>query len=296
MSPYILRSMLFVPGHNERLLRSAAGTQADAVILDMEDSVTPDANKIIARSLCGRLIVEGLFAGKRVFVRLNDVDSEFLSDEVRAFSPLPVDGFVFPKVFNEKDIYFIDHLLHVAETENRLDDNRLKLVPIIETCGALVNLDAICRASGRIIAVAFGCEDFVADLRGVHDPQAQSLFYPRAQIAVTARYHGIIPIDSVHVDVHNMQDLEYNLGIARNLGFEGMLLLHPKEIEPAHRYFSPSQTEYENALEVVRLTGLAREQEKGVAIMNGRFIGPPMLRAARNVIRRYEDIRHKTTV
>ena len=294
MSTMILRSLLFVPGHNERLLRKAATTAADALILDMEDSVTPHENKRKARELCARLIAEGTFARQRVFIRLNDVDSALLGDEVKCFSRLAIAGFVFPKSYSAKDINFIDHLLHMAETENSLPPHALKLIPIIETCGAIVNLDAICRASSRIIAIAFGCEDFITDLHGVHDPEAQSLFYPRAQIAITARYHGIVPIDTVHVDVHNLENLEYNLRIARKLGFEGMLLLHPKEIELAHRYFSPSQEEYEEALEVVRLTQVAREQEKGVAVINGRFIGPPMLKKAQNTIQRYERIRRAT--
>ncbi len=290
MSEYILRSMLFVPGHNERLLRKAAATDADAVILDMEDSVTPEANKIKARILCSQLIMEGIYNGKHVFIRLNDVDSEFLSDEVKTFAPLDVDGFVFPKTYSAKDIFFIDHLTHVVETEARVEPGKLKLIPIIETCAAVVNLDSICKASKRIIAVAFGCEDFITDLHGIHDPEAQSLFYPRAQIAITARSNGIIPIDTVHVDVHNMENLEYNLDIARKLGFEGMLLLHPKEIEPAHRYFSPSKEEYERALEMVRLTELAWIQEKGVAVIDGHFIGPPMLKMAKHTIKRYERI------
>ncbi len=292
MSDYILRSMLFVPGHNERLLRKAAATNADAVILDMEDSVTPDANKIKARILCSEMIREGIYANKKVFIRLNDVDSEFLADEVKNFAPLDIDGFVFPKTYTAKDIFFIDHLIHIAETEGRLESDRIKLIPIIETCGAVVNLDSICRASERIIAVAFGCEDFITDLRGIHDPDAQSLLYPRAQIAITARSHGIIPIDTVHVDVHNMENLEYNLDIVRKLGFEGMLLLHPKEIEPAHRAFTPSDEDYERAREIVRLTKQAKSQEKGVAVIDGHFIGPPMLKMAMNTIERYERIQN----
>jgi citrate lyase subunit beta/citryl-CoA lyase len=221
---------------------------------------------------------------------LNDRDSRFLLDEVKLFSPLPVDGFLFPKAGDIEDIRYIDKLLQAAESESGVEAGTLKLIPIIETCAAIVHLDAICQASRRIIALAFGCEDFVADLRGIHDEEGQSLLFPRAQIAITARANGIIPIDTVHVKVHDLADLQDNLILARNLGFEGMLLLHPKEIEIVHRYFTPSAEEIAEAREIIRLTELANVQELGVAVFDNRFIGPPLLKRAHYLLQHHQFI------
>jgi citrate lyase subunit beta / citryl-CoA lyase len=283
---FVLRSLLFVPGHREKLLRKAAITRSDALILDLEDSVVPAENKIKARQLCSQLIKEGIFHRHLLFIRLNDRNSKLLQDEVRVFSQLPVTGFLFPKAFNCDDIRFIDRLLQVAEQKNKKKPNELKLIPIIETCSALVHLDEICSTSRRIIAIAFGCEDFITDLQGIHDVRGESLLYPRAKIAITARSNSIIPIDTVHVNVHDLDDLEANLQLAKNLGFEGMLVLHPKEIELVHRYFTPSNSEVSEAIEIIRLTKIAETEERGVAVLDDRFIGPPMLKRAELIIRR----------
>jgi citrate lyase subunit beta/citryl-CoA lyase len=275
-----------VPGHREKLLRKAATTQADAVILDLEDSVVPAENKIRAGRLCSQLIKEGIFCRQHVFIRLNDRDSGLLEEEVEKFSQLKIRGFLFPKAYNGKDIEYIDGLMAKAEQRNELPENQLKLIPIIETCGALVHLDEICSVSERIIGAAFGCEDFITDLQGIHDGEGASLMYPRAQIAVTTRANRIIPIDTVHVNVHDLDDLEKNLQLARNLGFEGMLLLHPKEIELVHKYFTPSQEEVAEAEEMIKLSELAETEERGVAVINNRFIGPPMLKQAKKLLKR----------
>ncbi|MDP8219938.1 MAG: CoA ester lyase [Candidatus Stygibacter frigidus] len=286
MNDIVLRSLIFVPGHREKLLRKAATTQADAIILDLEDSVVPAGNKLKARILCSKLIKEGIFSRYHIFIRLNDRESGLLPEEVRIFSQLTITGFMFPKAFTESDIRYIDGLISEAEAKNGLKANRLKLIPIIETCSSIVHLEAICQTTERVIAIAFGCEDFITDLRGIHDKRGDSLFFPRAQIAITARANSIIPIDTVHVNVHDLEDLERNLEVAKKLGFEGMLVLHPKEIEIVHRYFTPSRAEVEEAEEIIRLTDIAKSEERGVALINDRFIGPPMLKRAKYILDR----------
>ena len=89
----------------------------------------------------------------------------------------------------------------------------------------------ICRASPRVVAIAFGCEDFVADLGGLHDEAGRSLYTARALIALAAKAAGVQAIDTVHIHVHDLAGLEQNLRLARELGFDGMLVLHPKEID-----------------------------------------------------------------
>ncbi len=102
-----------------------------------------------------------------------------------------------------------------------------KIIPLIETASAVMNVQEICTASKRVIAVAYGSEDFITDLEGIHDEEHVSLFTPRAMIAMGARACNIIPIDTVHVRVKDLEDLEKNLILSRKLGFEGMLILNP---------------------------------------------------------------------
>ena len=290
---YLLRTMMFVPGHNERLLLSASRSKADALILDLEDSVLPVPNKQIARKIILEKVNTGLFKNFYLFPRINDRESGFLLKDVHSLTIPGIDGFVYPKACRGEDIYFFDKLLETIEYEKGFPIGTFKIVPLIETSAAVLNAQEICLSSNRVIAIAFGCEDFVADLEGVHDSEGKSLFTARAMIALASRATGVIPIDTVHINVHDLKDLDENVKLARILGFEGMLILHPKEIEIAHKYFTPSKSEVNDAKEMLRLSVEAEKNNKGVAVMNGKFIGPPMVIAAKKIIDRNNLIKKK---
>ena len=293
MEYYLLRSLMFVPGHNERLLQSASRSDADVILADVEDSVMPTSNKAIARKTIVDYVQQGAFKNHTFFARINDRESGFLLKDIYSLTIEGVDGFVYPKAYTGQDIYFFDKLLDTVEAEKGFPRGTFKIIALIETAAAVLNAQDICRASPRVIAIAYGCEDFIADLEGIHDKDGKSLFTPRAMIAMAARATGVIPIDTVHIDVHNLEDLEENLKLAKNLGFEGMLILHPKELELAHKYFSPSAEEVSEAKEMLRLSEEAEKMDKGVAVLNGKFIGPPMVIAAKKVLAKHELIRKK---
>lgn len=279
-----MRSLMFVPSHNEKLMRSASNSNADVLLLDVEDSVQPVSNKEKARTNIISYLNNGQFKGKSVFPRINDRESGHLLKDVLELSIEGVDGFVYPKATSADDIYFFDKLLETIEYEKNIPVGALKIIALIETASAVLNIREICKSSKRLVAVAYGSEDFITDLEGIHDNEHTSLFTPRAMIAMGARAAGIIPIDTVHIRVHDLQDLEFNLKNSKNLGFEGMLVLNPKELPLVHRYFSPSQEEIDNAKSILELSRQAELNGEGVAIINGKFIGPPMVRAAKKLL------------
>ena len=285
---FFLRSLMFVPGHNEKLLTNASRSEADALILDLEDSVQPAENKQIARDKIKEKVLSGLFENFYVFPRVNDRESGHLLKDVYQLTIEGITGFVYPKSHTGQDIYFFDKLLETIEAEKGYPKGKFKIVPLIETAAAVLNAQEICRASERVIAIAFGCEDFISDLEGVHDKKGESISTARAMIAMAARATEVLPIDTVHINVHDLEDLEKNVKLARMLGFEGMLILHPKEIEIAHRYFTPSEKEVEDAKEMLRLSEEAEKQNKGVAVVNGKFIGPPMVIAAKKILKKHQ--------
>jgi len=295
MDKILMRSLMFVPGHNEKLLASAAKSQADVLLLDLEDSVQPKYNKALARKTILTWVSEGRFKNYHIFPRINDRESGFLLQDLYSLTIDGIDGFMYPKAKKGEDIYFFDKLLETIEYEKKLPIGTFKIIPLIETSGAVLNAQDICQASSRVIAISFGCEDFVSDLEGLHDKDGQSIYVPRALIALAARANGIIPIDTVHINVHDLEDLEKNLILARNLGFEGMLVLHPKEIELVHKYFSPTEEEYKNAIEMLKLFEESQKEDKGVAIKDGKFIGPPLVIAAKKVIEKWNLIKKNDT-
>jgi len=287
---YLMRSLLFVPAHNSDLLESAAKREVDVLLLDLEDSVQPRPNKALARQNIIKFIKEGNFDDKMIFPRINDRESGELLKDVYELSINGVTGFMYPKAKDGQDIYFIDKLLETIEFEKNIPVGTFKLIPLIETAAAVLNAQSICQASERVIAIAYGCEDFISDLKGIHDAEENSLFTPRAMIAMAARANNVIPIDTVHIKVHDLASLEKNIKIAKNLGFEGMLLLNPKEIPLVHKYYSPSDQEVKEAEEVLVLAAEAKAEGKGVAVKNGRFIGPPMITAANNTLKKHSLI------
>lgn len=291
MSEYLLRSLMFVPGHNEKLLKSAANSDADVLLLDIEDSVQPALNKPIAREKIIAYVKSGKFKNHYIFPRVNDRESGQLLKDVHELTIDGVHGFMYPKSQTGQDVYFFDKLLETIEFEKGIPKGTFKIIPLIETAAAVLNAQEIIQASQRVVAIAYGCEDFITDLEGIHDANHQSLFTPRALIAMAARANNVIPIDTVHINIHDLEDLERNLILARNLGFEGMLVLHPKELKLVHKYFSPSNKEIEDAEEMIRLAREASIDGKGVALMNGKFIGPPMVLTAKKILKKHDLIK-----
>jgi citrate lyase subunit beta / citryl-CoA lyase len=290
MSDYLLRSLMFVPAHNERLMSSAAKSDADVLLLDIEDSVQPISNKQIARDNIIKYVKASKFNNHLVFPRVNDRESGQLLKDIYQLTIRGITGFMYPKSKKGEDVYFIAKLLETIEYEKNLPIGTFKLIPLIETAAAVLNAQDICKASDRVIAIAYGCEDFITDLEGIHDKDHQSLFVPRAMVAMAARANNIVPVDTVHIDVHDLEDLESNLKVAKNLGFEGMLVLNPKEIPLAHKYFSPTEQEISDAKEILKLSEQAYAENKGVAIINNKFIGPPMIITAKKTLNKLERI------
>lgn len=286
---YLMRSLMFVPAHNQKLLDSSLRRDADVLILDIEDSV-PVIDKQTARDNIKEFIFRPGAQSKSIFPRVNDRESGELLKDLYQLTIPGISGFMYPKSTKEEDVYFVGKLLETIEYEKNIPVGTFKLIPLIETAGAIVNIKEICTACTRVIAVAFGCEDYVTDLHGKHDDLGMSIFYARNAIVNAARAAGIQPIDTVHIKVHDLEDLEKNLILSKNLGFEGMLVLNPKELPLVNKYFSPSEEEIAWAKEMVQLTEEAKAEGKGVAVKDNKFIGPPMLKMAETILNKQKMI------
>ena len=287
---YLMRSLMFVPAHNQKLLDSSLRRDADVLLLDIEDSVPP-VDKQTARNNILEFVKRPEAQGKVIFPRVNDRESGELLKDLYQLTVDGIAGFMYPKSTKEEDVYFVGKLLETIEYEKGIPVGTFKLIPLIETAGAIVNIKEICTACTRVVAVAFGCEDYVTDLGGKHDPEGQSIFYARNAIVNAARFAGVAPIDTVHIKVHDLEDLEHNLILSKNLGFEGMLVLNPKELPLVNQYFSPSEEEIAWAEEMVQLTAEAKAEGKGVAVKDNKFIGPPMLKMAEKILARQKKIK-----
>lgn len=283
---------MFVPAHNKKLLESALKRDADVLLLDIEDSVPPES-KQQSRDNIKEFILRPELKNKHIFPRVNDRESGELLKDAYQLTIDGISGFMYPKAQKGDDIYFFGKLLETIEYEKGIPIGSFKIIPLIETTGAVMNIQDICTACTRVIAVAFGCEDFVTDMHGKHDPEGISIMTARNIISMGARCSGVIPIDTVHIKVHDLADLEKNLIISKNLGFEGMMVLNPKELPLVHKYYSPSEEEVEWASEMIRLSEEAKNEGKGVAVKDNKFIGPPMVKMAKDILIKHNLINRK---
>lgn len=287
-----MRSLMFVPAHNQKLLDSAVRRDADVLLLDIEDSV-PYLDKQKSRDNIKEFAKRTDLNGKLLFPRVNDRESGELLKDAYQLTIDGIAGFMYPKATKGEDIYFFGKLLETIEYEKGYPIGTFKIIPLIETTGAVINIQDICSACTRVIAVAFGCEDYVTDLCGKHDAEGISIMTARNMISIGARSCGILPIDTVHIKVHDLEDLERNLIIGKNLGFEGMLVLNPKELPLVHKYYSPTEEEIAWAKEMIQLAEEASKDGKGVAVKDNKFIGPPMVKMAQNILKKQEMIELK---
>lgn len=291
---YLMRSLMYVPAHNNKLLDSSARRDADVLLLDLEDSV-PVFDKQLARDNIKAFVQRDDLNGKLIFPRVNDRESGELLKDLTQLTIEGVDGFLYPKSTKGEDIYFVGKLLETIEYEKHIPVGTFKLMALIETAGAIVNIKEICEACpNRMVAVVFGCEDYVTNTQGKHDDEGKSIFYARNAIVNAARYAGIAPIDTVHIKVHDLEDLEKEVILGKQLGFEGMSVLNPKELPIIHQYYSPSEEEVAWATEMVELAEEAVREGKGVAVKDNKFIGHPMVKMAKNILAKHDKIQWKT--
>ena len=183
-------------------------------------------------------------------------------------------------------------MLSSIEREKKLTLGKFKIIPILETTKSIVNIKEIATSSSRIIAIGFGSEDFVSDLQGVRDFGTDvSLFNPRSYVPIVARAYGLHAIDAAYILVHDLEGLEKHVNVGKTLGYSGMWVLHPKQNTLVNKTYSPTKEEYEIAKESIRLYKEAVKLNKGVAIIDGKFIGPPLVVKAETTINRVKRIK-----
>jgi citrate lyase subunit beta / citryl-CoA lyase len=283
-----LRSATFVPGYMRKFLDKAIAFPSDALILDLEDSV-PEPFKEDARKYIREYLEAGSFR-QQIFIRVNDIDSGLLSRDLAATLHGNTDGFMFTKVRDERDIIYFDKLLTQLEHDNGFENGKFKFFPLIEMGSAILRAHQIATASPRMIGLAFGGEDYLTDLDGLHKEHGTSLLVPRSLIVIAARSAHIDVLDTPYLDIRNTDGFRREVELARELGFSGQLLLHPTQIEIANEVFSPSEEEIAEARRIIDAIRESSEQGQGVTLLDGKLIGPPMRKRAHNVLAKAERI------
>jgi len=283
-----LRSAMFVPGYTRKFLDKATGFKADALLLDLEDSV-PEPYKDDARKFVREYLEADRFP-QQTFIRVNDIDSGMLTKDLEAGMHANVDGFMFTKVRDENDIVYFDKLLSQMEHDYGFEAGKFKMLPLIEMGSAILRAHQIATASPRMVGLTLGGEDYLTDLDGLHKEHGTSLLVPRSLIVIAARSAHIDVLDTPYLDIRNEEGFRREVEQARELGFSGQLVLHPTQIEIANEIFSPSKEEIAEAGRIVAAIEESSEKGQGTTLLDGKLVGPPMLKRAHKVLAKAERI------
>lgn len=288
------RSMLFTAGHNLKFLNKAFTTNADAIIIDLEDAV-PQHKKQEAREISQKFVSENLPDNRPLYFRINPLGTGLTMQDLDAVATKNVNGFVYPMAFSAKDIIAFDAQLSMKEKLLGLPEKYFDIIALFETPASILNLQEIAKASDRIVGLMFGSEDFLAEQSGRHGINARGIEVPRHLLAMTAKANSILAIDTPYVNVGDFEGLKKHISQAKDFGFDGMVSMSPRELPIIMEGYTPDNEEIKKANEIVNLSIEANKNNKGIVIHNGVFVSPPTLKAAKKLklkadnIKKYEE-------
>lgn len=253
------RSLIFIPGNNQRFLEKSKTINSDIICFDLEDSV-PLEEKETARSLVSKTIndfskSDGSHGKTLVSVRINAPDSELAANDLKKIIMDGIDAIVIPKVETDRQIAGISNIIKTLEKENDVPNGSIKLIPSIESALGVVNAYSIAKSDPRVSSLVFGVFDYLHDMKidSNDDEVLTGYLYGRAKVPVDARAAGVDSIDSIWQNINDMDGLERDLVFGKKLGYTGKCIIHPSQINLAHKVFAPSQQDIQWAKKVVSI-------------------------------------------
>jgi len=280
-----MRSLLFVPADSERKLARAPHSGADALILDLEDSVVP-ANRPVARCQARDFLAS--IGGERFrrYVRINPLSSSAALDDLAAVVPGKPDGILLPKCVPE-DLRTLDHYLAALEAASSITQGTIRVIAIAtETPAAMFALGGYAGVSARLEAITWGAEDLAACLGGSNrraDGTYDDVFrLARSLCLLGATAAGVMAIDTIYTDFNDAAGLAAESVAARRSGFAAKMAIHPAQVPVINHAFSTSEEELAWARKVV--AGFAANPGAGTIALDGRMVDKPHLTLARRLL------------
>ena len=287
---FMNRSFLFVPADSEKKLARAQDTKADALILDLEDSV-PSQAKSSARNLARDFLADS--EGTELWVRINPLDTADALDDLRTILPAAPFGIVLPKPEGARDVNQLSMLIDVLEQESELPAGQTAILPIVtEQPAALFRMHEYAEASPRLHGLTWGAEDLSTAVGAMTNRDEAGNWLPPYELArsltlFAAATAGVAAIDTVYTDFRDLDGLAIYASNARRDGFEGMLAIHPDQVDVINRAFTPSATEVERARKIIDL--FSDNPDAGALGMDGEMIDRPHWLQATKILERAEQ-------
>ena len=289
---HVFRSLLFAPGNHARRVEKSLTLDADVVILDLEDAVA------IAEKEASRAKVVAAFQTPRRalgYVRINAFDTPFCFDDLQAVVAPGIDGIVLPKVESPAQLVAVDWAVAALERARDLREGGIDLVPIIETGRGMAELRDIARSGTRVRRLSFGAGDYTLDVGMRWTFAERELDHARTAIVVQSRAAGLEPpVDTVFIHLGQPDALRRSVELARDLGFQGKLCIHPEQVGPVNETFTPTGEEVAKAERYVAAFEEAEARGSASIQVDGYFIDYPIVEQARRTLQIAQALRTRS--
>ena len=278
------RSVLYMPGANERALEKAKGIPADALILDLEDAVAPNAKDEARERVCAAA-QSGDYGRREIAIRANGRETQWHDADVAAIAAAGPDAIVVPKVNQVADVHAIEAALEKAGAPDRTS-----IWAMVETPIAMLHAEEIAAASDRLTVLVMGTNDLAKELRAQHVPGRQPLLTGLGLCLLAARATGKVILDGVYNDIKDADGFLAECRQGQQMGFDGKTLIHPSQVDPCNEVFAPAPEEIESAREIIAAFEEAEREGRGVVTVGGRMIENLHVDQARRVLAQADAI------
>jgi citrate lyase subunit beta / citryl-CoA lyase len=272
------RSVLYMPGANERALEKAATLPADALILDLEDAVAPDA-KPAARDRVCEAAASGRYGRREVAIRVNGLGTPWHDDDIRAVAAAGPAAVVVPKVDSAEAVHAI-----VKGLEAGGAPDHTVIWAMVETPVAMLHAEEVAQASDRLTVLVMGTNDLAKELRAEHVAGRAPLLAGLGLALLAARATGKVILDGVYNDIKDPEGFEAECFQGRQMGFDGKTLIHPSQVEPCNRVFAPTDDEVDRAERIIAAYDEAEAEGRGVVTVDGRMVENLHVEQARHTL------------
>jgi len=283
MGKRLRRTMMYIPGNNPGMIIDGHIYGADSIMFDLEDSVSLQ-QKDAARFLVYNALRTVDYQGTERVVRVNGLDTPFGRDDFEAIVKAKPDIIRLPKTETPEDVRMADQLITEIEEREGIEKGSVKLMAAIESALGIINAYEIATASPRLVGIAIGAEDFVTDLQTTRSIDGIEILTARSKLVMAARAAGIYALDTVFADINDMEGFIAEVKVAKQLGFDGKSVVHPKQIQPVHEIYTPSEKEIQKSLRILYAIKEAEKKGSGVIAVDGKMVDGPIVDRARRVI------------
>lgn len=272
------RSVLYMPGANERALEKAQTIPADALILDLEDAVAPNAKDEARDRVCAAAS-SGVYGQREVAIRANGIGTPWHDADLKAIAAAGPGAVVVPKINSAAEVHQIERALEVGGAPEHT-----RIWAMLETPVAMLHAEEICSASERLAVLVMGTNDLAKELRASHVPGRQPLLGGLSLCLLAARAAGKVILDGVYNDIKDEDGFAAECRQGRELGFDGKTLIHPSQVDPCNAAFAPTDDEVEKAGRIIEAFEQAEAEGRGVVTVDGRMIENLHVDEARRVL------------